>query len=175
MPQQGVSYKKPLHCCDVFWFPVTPTLWQSPHKHMSPVISRRSILQVACVLHWSIPSLIPSLLLCTGCVFQEKLQGLDLILFDFGSYAIGTSSMAQQMPINTCNFTHKCNIIYQQDYELHGKMFFRAKTYPLWYSQKWYQTLQLTWNVFEKFRLSVHLPSQVHMHEAVFLCASKGT
>lgn len=88
-----------------------------------------------------LPVLSPaSLLLCTGSMFYEKVQGLDLILFGFGPYPIGTSSMAQQLPINAHHFMHKCNIIYQQDYELHSSMFFRAQTYPPWCSQKRDQT-----------------------------------
>lgn len=127
VPWQGASYKKPFHCCDVFWLPETSTLWQSPHKHMSPVISRRSILQVACV------SLVYSQSHPQPDTFYEKVQGLDLILFDYGPYPTGTS-MAQQLPINAHHFTHKRNIIYQQEYELHRSMFFRAQIYPPWYS-----------------------------------------
>lgn len=57
--QQGASYKNPLCCCSGFWLPKTPALCQSPHKHKTPAISKRSNLRLACVLLWSPPSLIP--------------------------------------------------------------------------------------------------------------------
>lgn len=141
---------------------------------MIPVISRRTILQVACVLDWSTPSVSPNLLLCTGCKFYGKVQGLDLIFF----LILDHIQLGHLVWFSSYQYIH---IISHSNVTLFISKSMRSmeagfsEHKPIHLGVPRSETLQLTWNIFEKDRLSVHLPSPVHVQEAVFLSASEGT
>lgn len=96
--QQGAPYKEPLCCCDGFWLPITPALCQSPHKHKSPAISRRSNPQPACVPLPSPASLTP---------VQPPLGPWVRATQESGPNQIWASSMAQQLEISMHNLSCK--------------------------------------------------------------------